>query len=137
MTTLTSGCLVNSETTYLSATKYPAKPVGCPVEVFPSTTPGGKWEDLATIESQCSNLVGRKGCVEELKQETCKLGGDVVYDFKDGLLKSGGNIIIATVARRTESRVGEASPPNGGTPPAPAPSAAAPPVGCAPPCSPG
>ncbi len=138
---LASGC-VGSEVTYTGLTKYPAKPEGCRIESFPSTTPNQEWEDLATVESRCHFTFGRSACIEHLQKKACRLGGDFLYAFKDG--KEGeSNIVIATVARRVEGGSAKSVAKVGGTPPAApaeaqrAPSPAPPAADCDPPCSPG
>lgn len=134
-----SAC-IGSEVTYTGA-KHPSKPAGCPVKIFPSTTPDYKWEDIATVESHCHFTMGRSACIEELKKRTCEAGGDTLYGFKDG--KQGEAIIvIGTVGIQT----GGSAEKIGGEPPkAPAESAgeapkevtAAASSSCDPPCSPG
>jgi hypothetical protein len=94
-----TGC-VGSEVTYTAKSKYPSKPENCPIEVFPSTTPDRAWEDLATVEAHCHNWMGRSACIENLKQRACELGGDAIYDLKDGK-RAEASIVIATVARNT------------------------------------
>lgn len=128
------GC-VASEVTYTSATKYPAKPKGCAVEVFPSTTPSQGWDDLATVEARCHTLTqGRTACIEELKARACELGGDSVYALKDGK-DTEYSIVIGTIARRKEAAPQPVAliavlPPASTSAPHPS-------VGCDPPCSPG
>lgn len=136
---------VGSEVTQTGA-KHPAKPEGCPVKIFPSTTPDYKWEDIASVEAHCHFTQGRSACIEELKKRTCEVGGDTLYAFKDG--KQGeAHLVIATVAIRKGGSIEEAiakggddedddEPKSSGDtapspPPAPAPGA------CDPPCSPG
>lgn len=134
---------VGSEVTQTGA-KHPAKPEGCPVKIFPSTTPDYKWDDIASVEAHCHFTQGRTACVEELKKRTCEVGGDTLYAFKDG--KSGeAFIVIATVGIRTSgtdiqeaatSDSGEKKSSGDTAPPAP-PSASPSPGACDPPCSPG
>lgn len=129
---------VGSEVTYTAKTKYPAKPESCSIEVFPSTTPDRGWEDLATVESRCHTWFGRSSCIEHLKKRACELGGDLIYDLKDGK-NPEQHIVIATVARNT----GEAKqlPKRGGSPQRDTEDSSRtesePAAGCNPPCSPG
>ena len=93
---------VSSEVTYTGAAKYPAKPRGCAIEVFPSTTPAHEWEDLATVEARChTGLQGRTACIDELKAQACGLGGDSVYALKDGV-QGEYSIVIGTIARHKD-----------------------------------
>jgi hypothetical protein len=138
-----AGC-VSSEVTYTGNTKSPPKPTNCDITVFASTTPDRPWEDLATIEARCHAMTrGRRGGIDELKMQACKLGGDTIPAFKDGV--SGEySIVIATVARFKEGSEATEIAKSGGAP-SPAPEATHPatPVdaptatSCDPPCSPG
>jgi len=134
---LTVAC-VTSEVSRLNDATYPAKAEDCPIKIFPSTTPDYEWEDIASVKAHCHGVVGRDGCVQEIREKACALGGDTVYGFTDG--ESGEvTILIATVAIKTgdaREKIGETpSKP----PAAPEPSVAEPSVagGCSPPCSPG
>jgi hypothetical protein len=143
---LTLVACVGSEVTQTGA-NHPAKPQGCPVKIFPSTTPDYKWEDIASVESHCHFTQGRSACIEELKKRTCEVGGDTLYAFKDG--KQGENtVVIATVALRTGASdmhaavangSGDAPKPSGDTAPSPPPQTTPPSAAgaCDPPCSPG
>jgi hypothetical protein len=104
--------------------KYPAKPEGCPVEVFPATEPTYSYENIASVRVGCD--FGRSRCIDRLREEACKLGADTVYRFAEGMTPTA-TVITATVARKTGEAVKSPT-----VPPAAAPSEA-----CTPPCSPG
>src|SRR5260370_6511892 len=76
----------------------PELPQGCPVTVFPSTTPNYQWRDIATVQTECQTF-GRTTCIEQLKKDTCKLGGDTVYAINERTGAVGGISMAATVAR--------------------------------------
>lgn len=126
------GACVSSEVTQ-TGPKQAAKPEGCEVTIFPSTTPDHEWTDLATAESRCHFSMGRTACIDELREKVCETGGDTLYGLKDG--RQGEDIIvIGTIALKTGSnreKSGETSPhePVGGE------KATA--GTCDPPCSPG
>jgi hypothetical protein len=123
---------VSSEVTPVGPTR-PAKPEGCEVKIFPSTTPDYEWTDLATVESACHHTRGRNACIDELRKQVCEAGGDTLYGLKDG---RGGEaiIVIGTIALKT----GGDRPKTGGTPSREvASSAHATSSSCEPPCSPG
>jgi hypothetical protein len=94
-------------------------PRGCPVTVFPSTTPNYKWKDIATVQTECQ-MYGRTTCIEQLKNDTCKLGGDTVYAINERKGAMTNIVMSATIARSVE----------GATPQLAA-------ATCSPPCSPG
>jgi hypothetical protein len=128
----------------MTGAKHAKRPAGCDVKIFPSTTPDYKWEDIATVQSRCSAVVGRTGCIDELKSRTCDVGGDTLYGLKDGQ-DPNGYIVIGTVALRSDAspsspKTNEAAltggdPPKASSTPATAPTPAA--GSCDPPCSPG
>jgi hypothetical protein len=62
---------------------YPPRPAGCDVKVFHGKVAGIVYDDIGRVDSICSNDMGRDQCVTELKNQTCKLGGDIVYDVPD------------------------------------------------------
>jgi len=62
---------------------YPPRPAGCDVKVFHGKVAGIVYDDIGRVDSICSNDMGRDQCIVELKNQTCKLGGDIVYDVPD------------------------------------------------------
>jgi hypothetical protein len=121
---------VSSEVSRISDVKYPPQPKGCPVKIFPSTTPDYNWNDIASVKARCHFTHGRDACITELRDQACSVGGDTLYGFSDGA-QGEYTIVIATVAISkpgAHSKVGE-------TPPKP--QASAQDDGCSPPCSPG
>jgi hypothetical protein len=130
------GACVRSEVTPLGEPQA-ALPEGCPVTVFPSTTPNYEWKDIASAEAECHFTLGRTACIERLKKDACEAGGDTVYAFSEGRKKES-IIITATIARRTGGTTavsGPTPPASSAKPPAEKPQLAA--ETCNPPCSPG
>jgi len=114
-----------SEVTLLGQ-PMPPLPAGCPVAVFPSTTPNYQWRDIATARTYCQSSY-RTGCIEQLKSEACKLGADTVYGIYEG-----GGAMTATIARSTGGAVAAVGPLPPGSGPSPVAAET-----CSPPCSPG
>jgi hypothetical protein len=94
-------------------------PNDCPVTIFESTTPNYASKDIATVKTECQRY-GRTTCIDQLKKDTCKLGGDTVYAINERQSFSGGIAMSATVAHSSGA-------------PTPPPAAET----CSPPCSPG
>jgi hypothetical protein len=121
-----SAC-VNSEVTPVAGAQLRELPPDCPLREFPSTTPDYPWEDVATVRAICPNSEGRSACIEQIRSDACRAGGDTVYGYKDGI-QGGATIIVATIARRigpgsrVKSASGQKAPPS---------------EPCDPPCSPG
>jgi hypothetical protein len=63
--------------------RYPPRPEGCDVKVFRGKVAGITYDDIGHVDSICGADVGPEACLVELKNQTCKLGGDLVYDVPD------------------------------------------------------
>ncbi len=70
------GC-VGSDVTVIGE-RYPALPPGCPVAIFPSTTPNYGWKDIATSQAKCNATAGRSACIERLKKDRGRRRHDVL-----------------------------------------------------------
>ena len=62
--------------------KFPARPEGCEVKTF-SDAPRIQTENIGTVSSACDESVPDESCLRQLKDEACKLGGDVVWGVPD------------------------------------------------------
>ena len=60
------------------SSKFPARPEGCPVQVF-QIAPTLKTENIGTVTARCDDVVSKQDCLRTLEDEVCKLGGDVVW----------------------------------------------------------
>lgn len=58
--------------------KYPARPEGCDVAVFHENPPMPT-DAIGSVSAYCGEDVKDDDCLRTLKDETCKLGGDVVW----------------------------------------------------------
>jgi hypothetical protein len=58
--------------------KYPPQKEGCEVQVFPDA-PSMSTESIGSVGATCDESVSDDDCVRQLKDETCKLGGNVVW----------------------------------------------------------
>jgi len=63
--------------------RYPPRPDGCDVKVFRGRVAGITYDDIGRVDSICGTDLGPEECLKELKKQTCKLGGDIVYDVPD------------------------------------------------------
>ncbi len=64
-----------------NAAKYPPRPRGCRVHVYDGAAPGVKdWDDLGIARVECPLDVGRVQCMARLREEVCRMGGDLLYD---------------------------------------------------------
>jgi hypothetical protein len=62
--------------------RFPPRPEGCPVQIFENTPPMPT-ENLGTVRSRCATDVSHEDCLRELKDQACRLGGDVVWGVSD------------------------------------------------------
>jgi hypothetical protein len=63
--------------------RYPARPDNCEVKVFHGKVAGIPYDDIGHVDSICGSDIGPVECLNELKRQSCKLGGDIVYDVPD------------------------------------------------------
>jgi len=66
---------------------YPPRPENCDVKLFHGKVVDIVYDDIGHVDSICSGDFSRDQCIVELKKQTCKLGGDIVYDVPDEPLK--------------------------------------------------
>jgi hypothetical protein len=62
--------------------KYPARAEGCEVQVFPES-PTMPTDNIGPVSAICGADISDDDCQRTLKDETCKLGGDVVWGVAD------------------------------------------------------
>ncbi len=83
---LAAGCLAAvaltcATTENPNAAKYPRRPHGCRVHVYDTPVPGVRdWDDLGIARVECPLDVGRVQCLAKLREEACRMGGDLLYD---------------------------------------------------------
>jgi hypothetical protein len=71
-----------------NATKYPPRQKHCQVRVFYSAVPEVKeWDDLGMANVDCNLDVGAVQCLARLRQEACRMGGDILYDVPKKALR--------------------------------------------------
>jgi hypothetical protein len=58
--------------------KYPPQKEGCEVQVF-QETPATQTDNIGPVSSSCDPQVSDQDCLRTLKDEVCKLGGNVVW----------------------------------------------------------
>ena len=81
------------------------------------------------MQIECQQF-GRTTCIEQLKKDTCKLGGDTVYAINERRSFAGAINMTATIARSSGGVAAQSGP----VPPGSSQLAA---ETCSPPCSPG
>jgi hypothetical protein len=74
--------------------KYPAKPPGCDVAIFPDA-PAKPTDNIGPVVASCGGDTSKEDCLRTLKDQACKLGGDVIWgvnepEIKDGKMRLSG-----------------------------------------------
>jgi hypothetical protein len=88
--------------------KYPSRPRGCKVRVFHTPAPEVKeWDDLGITQVDCTLDVGAAHCLQKLKMEACRLGGDILYDVPKKPLRptDQGMVYAGQVAHTKEQAI--------------------------------
>lgn len=67
--------------------RWPARPEGCAVQVFPDA-PDVAIENVGPVSAICGETISDADCLRTLKDEVCKLGGDVVWGVADTPVQS-------------------------------------------------
>jgi hypothetical protein len=80
--------------------RYPARPDGCDVRVFASAPPM-PLDNIGTVSASCAESDSDEVCTRQLKDEACKLGGDVVWGV-DAPLHTGNKRKLAGRAAHTK-----------------------------------
>jgi len=62
--------------------KFPPRPAGCEVSLFHGT-PTSPTHNIGTVTATCGEDLTDEVCFRELKDQVCKLGGDVVWGVSD------------------------------------------------------
>jgi hypothetical protein len=52
------------------------------VQIFENAPPMAT-DNLGTVRARCGTDIGREDCLRELKDQACRLGGDVVWGVAD------------------------------------------------------
>ncbi len=62
--------------------RYPARPEGCEVQVFHGS-PSVMTENIGPVMATCGDDIKDDDCLRTLKDQACKLGGDIVWGVDD------------------------------------------------------
>ena len=82
--------------------RYPARAEGCDVQVFPDTPPMPT-DNIGPVMATCSEDISKEDCTRTLKDQACKLGGDVVWGVNDLPANAPGKKKLAGRAAHTRT----------------------------------
>src|SRR5690606_13973452 len=81
---------------------YHAREPGCDVQIY-REAPTVASENIGPVSAVCSDDTADEECLRELKDQTCKLGGDIVWGVDDKPTVSGGKKRYAGRAAHTSA----------------------------------
>jgi hypothetical protein len=95
-----SGCAPAMQTTRLSSTVHPAKPIDAPIELFYTKAPTRPYEELGIVSARQRNkFISMDQLTASIRQQAQRMGGDAVIglslgDKKMGAVVSGNSVIV-------------------------------------------
>lgn len=60
------------------SSRYPPRPEGCDVQLFPGPPPM-RTANIGPVRAACDDRLSEAECVRELKDQACRLGADLVW----------------------------------------------------------
>ncbi len=88
--------------------RFPPRAEGCDVEVFHEDAPSKPVDNIGAVNASCTDQVGSDECLRTLKDQVCKMGGDVVWGVEpapvvkpDGRKHLSGRAAKSRAARPT------------------------------------
>ena len=75
--------------------KYPRRGPGCELAVYHTSVPGvTAWDDLGIAEVACHISLSVSQCMQNLKAEACRLGGDLLYNVPRKPLRPQDQVLL-------------------------------------------
>jgi hypothetical protein len=65
-----------------SNAKYPPRPEGCDVRIYPDIPPG-QTDNIGPVQASCDESISNTDCLRTLRDQACKLGADVIWGVDD------------------------------------------------------
>ncbi|MFO0735254.1 MAG: hypothetical protein U0270_05215 [Labilithrix sp.] len=62
--------------------KYPPRPPGCEVRIFPDR-PSYSTDNIGPVSASCDETISDQDCLRTMQDEACKLGADTVWGVSD------------------------------------------------------
>jgi hypothetical protein len=89
-----AGCAGPSGQAPLAA-KYPHRSAGCEIALYHTAVPGvAAWDDLGVAEVSCHVNTPITQCLQMLKAEACRLGGDLIYNVPRMPLRPQDQVVL-------------------------------------------
>jgi hypothetical protein len=75
--------------------KYPHRSAGCEIALYHTAVPGAAaWDDLGVAEVSCHVNTPLTQCLQMLKAEACRLGGDLIYNVPRMPLRPQDQVVL-------------------------------------------
>lgn len=80
--------------------RFPARPEGCDVQIVHEDAPNVPTENIGRVSASCTDLTSDDDCYRTLKDQVCKLGGDVVWGVEPApVIKDGKKRLTGRAAK--------------------------------------
>lgn len=90
---------------------FPPRPEGCDVEVFHDEAPTRPTENIGPVNASCTDLVSDQDCLRTLKDQVCKLGGDIVWGVEGSpVVKADGRKHLSGRAAKSKGAAAGTAP---------------------------
>jgi hypothetical protein len=90
-----AGALACATTEVQQDNKYPRRPSGCDIALYHTSVPGAAaWDDLGIAEISCHVSSPLSQCLQMLKAEGCRLGGDLIYNVPRSPLRPQDQVMV-------------------------------------------
>jgi len=78
-----------------TASKYPQRGPGCEIALYRTAVPGAAvWDDLGVAEIACHVSSSVSQCMQLLKAEGCRMGGDMIYNIPREPLRPQDQVMV-------------------------------------------
>ena len=64
-----------------TASRYPRRPPGCPLQMFNGLPEVKVYDDIGPVQVDCYLDESEVVCLSRLRTEACRMGGDIVYNI--------------------------------------------------------
>jgi hypothetical protein len=82
--------------------RYPKRPEGCDVKVF-TESPSMPTDNIGSVDAICGEDINDAACLQTLKDQVCKLGGDVAWGVAEAPSVSLGKKKLSGRAAHTKT----------------------------------
>lgn len=83
--------------------RFPPRPEGCAVDVLHDQAPTTATDNIGSVSASCTDLTSDEECLRTLKDEVCKIGGDVVWGVEPKPVVQAGKKRLNGRAAKTRS----------------------------------